>query len=381
MLSSLDPQREAIVWSAIVRDDVLLVQSRASGEVELNDTAAETARGLLNKPLADGWATFSLWPWSIQAYRGLRIHVYDIVDGRDVAWIFCCVYHPVGCSKRQAQVFLEKMVVITELFRSSDEVWRKGSHHACEEVFADILRQRMLDIDEASMDAEDRLAISRHAIASNRSAEKAREAKLAQEKATKKVEEEALLRQMEEMNRLVAEADRKSVSKRHPTPGFDASTVSSDLSTDSLSVTRETECRSSHHSIAATSPLGSKQKSCTAIRQRLSSLVKTKRAMPDDSSEDSIENALRSLEREACRPVVEVAIPKPLHLSKMALVASLLLAVIATAAAVYLSRHPNVMESIVEHVRSLSKDRAVGTRPWWARFLRMVQRGRPVHAK
>jgi len=132
-------------------------------------------------------------------------------------WIFACVYNPAGATKRQVQSFLEKIVLISEIFRETDKVWQTGDHHSCEDVFAPILEQRMKEMTywgSIAMADEATLDLSQQIIKANRDLLNKR---IMMEK-QKKTEEAAMLRQMEEMNRSLVQEQQEHTSPPKSSP-------------------------------------------------------------------------------------------------------------------------------------------------------------------
>jgi hypothetical protein len=223
-----------IQWACVARDETLL----AVVGNDLPDQVLSTARNLLNKKPTIGWDSYQQnWRGGC---KGLKFHVYQ--EGADkelMVWTFACVYDSARNSKRQAQSFLEKIVVISEMWREADDSWKEGRHLACQHLFGPVLQQRMQEFsylgDMAVVDNE--FGISGEVVATNRNLinrkyrDPAKDWALAQEEALlRKIEtlnrevlaqdlheqetrEEALLKQMEEMNKEVLRATEKAKSK------------------------------------------------------------------------------------------------------------------------------------------------------------------------
>jgi hypothetical protein len=176
--------REAIVWACIARDGIVLVESCPWREDLPWDGAREAIRSLLAKEPTLGWdasSSSSSTPahgggnqQSVgcgndsndnkpeqehqhdeeedgnceenPTFRGLRFPVYEVNEERADrvrVWTFSCAYNPGVVTKRRAQAFLEKMVMITEYFRETPE-WRRGTdHRSCQDGFGQIIQQRM----------------------------------------------------------------------------------------------------------------------------------------------------------------------------------------------------------------------------------------------
>jgi len=146
----------AMAWVGILRNDVLLTDI---GEENVPSTVIETAGGLLEMEPLLAWDTFSLTP----EVQGLRFHVYDdrvhsqqhqqtnqddsVHSDEDAAvtvWIFCCVFNAQVLSLPQAKLFVQDhMVFLTQTLRAVDPAWLHGGYHACQNLFAPVLQQRM----------------------------------------------------------------------------------------------------------------------------------------------------------------------------------------------------------------------------------------------
>ena len=226
-----------IQWACVARDETLLA---VAGD-ELQDEVLSTARTLLNKKSTIGWDSYQQG-WRVGC-KGLKFHVYQEGAGEELlVWTFACVYDSARSSKRQAQSFLEKIVVISEMWREADDSWKKGRHLACQHLFGPVLQQRMQEFsylgDMAVADNE--IGISREVVATNRNLinrknrdkarDHAKDEALAQEHLLRNMEalnrkvltqdlheqdtqKEALLRQMEEMNEEVFSATEKVKAK------------------------------------------------------------------------------------------------------------------------------------------------------------------------
>jgi hypothetical protein len=197
----------SIQWACVVRDEILLVVAPGG---ELPEKVSSTARQLLNKKPTVGWDSYQeSWRGGL---KGLKFHVYQEGAGEElIVWIFACVYVSSRISKRQAQSFLEKIVVISEMWREADDSWKEGGHMACQDFFAPVLQQRMQEFsylgDMAVADSV--LDLSQEIVATNRSLVK----RMNRDNKVPASQEEALLRKMEELNREVLAQDLKEQQK------------------------------------------------------------------------------------------------------------------------------------------------------------------------
>jgi hypothetical protein len=174
------------------KDAPVLILAEA-GEDPFGGVVAQTARELLQKRATAGWeyhnssATMSLshmtsfWnknksqssssqsqlqsssgqPGQQQQPRlkGIKFHLYDNsaaclhddnnTDGchnEMLLWVFCAVYNPATIEQVSVKSFIEKMIILTELYRDTDEIWRQGLTLSCQASFAPILQQRMQEV-------------------------------------------------------------------------------------------------------------------------------------------------------------------------------------------------------------------------------------------
>lgn len=138
----------SILWSCVARNDEILAEASIDNGVFQN-YVGETAQLLLRKKNTPGWEFSTLSRRKCpQKLKGVKFHVYDHTEDGDFnIWVFACVYCDGGGEVLlQAQSFLEKMVVISEVFRETDNTWKYGSHLAAQDTFAPIMLQRMEDV-------------------------------------------------------------------------------------------------------------------------------------------------------------------------------------------------------------------------------------------
>jgi Synaptobrevin len=155
---------QCILWSAILRDETLLVEARHDDCFEANahrqqqreirnPVVDETAHMLLAKKPTPGWEHVTLrrrrTGGNMTKLRGSKFHVYEhygddgrgIINGTDrhhqnfnssnnnnknnnclTVWTFACVYDPLLVDEYQAKAFLEKIVTMTEIFRQPNTI-------------------------------------------------------------------------------------------------------------------------------------------------------------------------------------------------------------------------------------------------------------------
>ncbi|KAG7342961.1 synaptobrevin [Nitzschia inconspicua] len=155
----------SILWSAILRNDTMLVEADLGAA--LHTEVQEAASLLLKKPPTPGWEHATLAKYKVSAaasghqglasldddpngkLKGMKFHVYEnfaeeedpVVDGEGsgdewvnyeppsrpvqrrykndglTIWTFACVYDPSLVDFIQVQSFLEKIVTVTEIYR------------------------------------------------------------------------------------------------------------------------------------------------------------------------------------------------------------------------------------------------------------------------
>jgi hypothetical protein len=131
---------EGILWSCICRDKTILAEA---GEDQTPNGAVTTAaKALMKKKATPGFEFYKR-----AAYSGVKFHVYekDESTGELFIWMFCCV-HDASVKTDQAQSFLEKIVLMTEMNRLNDFEWQYGGVLACQATFAPCLLQRMQEV-------------------------------------------------------------------------------------------------------------------------------------------------------------------------------------------------------------------------------------------
>lgn len=148
-----------ILWSAICRNDVVLVEA---GEDYHDGAIITTAQKLLKKKPTPGWEYERC---RRNGLRGMKFHVYE--DGNEVGspmivWSFLAVSES-SLEEDQAKSFLEKLVYITDVLRSDDYTWRNGDVLAAQESFAPILLNKMEQVSN-----QGRLAMVNESISSTK---------------------------------------------------------------------------------------------------------------------------------------------------------------------------------------------------------------------
>jgi hypothetical protein len=188
-----------IQWACIARDETLLAVVGG----ELQDEVLSSARNLLNKKPTIGWDSYQQG-WRTGC-KGIKFHVYQEGAGEELTiWTFACVYDSARSNKQQAQSFLEKIVVISEMWRDSDDSWKQGGHLACQNLFGPVLQQRMQEFSYLGdiAVADNKVGISREVVAANRNLINRKNRDKARDHAEEKVfAQEILLRNMEALNR------------------------------------------------------------------------------------------------------------------------------------------------------------------------------------
>jgi len=133
-----------ILWSAVCRDNVMLVEA---GEDYRDGAVVRTAQKLLKKKPTPGWQYERS---RRDGLRGMKFHVFEeskVVGSPMIVWSFLAVTE-VSLEEDQAKSFLEKLVYITAVMRSDDELWRSGDMLAAQESFAPILLNKMEQVSD-----------------------------------------------------------------------------------------------------------------------------------------------------------------------------------------------------------------------------------------
>lgn len=128
-----------ILWSALCRNDVLLVEA---GEDHQGGAVVRTAQKLLKKKPTPGWQYERSFR---KGLRGMKFHVYEdsnVLGSSIIVWSFLAVTES-SLEEDQAKSFLEKLVYITDVMRSNDDLWRNGQMLAAQDSFAPILLNKM----------------------------------------------------------------------------------------------------------------------------------------------------------------------------------------------------------------------------------------------
>lgn len=206
-------ESRGIVWAAILRDNVVLVE--AETDDPLSTVALETSQALLAKPPTVEWFSYCHKPW-LSAYRmtkGLCFHIY-CSNENDNIWTIACVFDRIP--KVAAESFLEKVAMLTEVFRESD--WLQADSRTCQELFGPILQQQMI----AAPTASDRstLDYANAVVEENRRIVAVRRQKLTEEQ---RIEKE-MLQQMELMNSMLENEQQR----RSPDPMVPAADITAD---------------------------------------------------------------------------------------------------------------------------------------------------------
>lgn len=175
-------QQDIPASSSSFKDAPVLILAEA-GEDPFGGQVAQTARELLQKRATAGWEyhnsgsmvsnNMAFWNKNKSQgqqqqsqqqqqqprLKGIKFHLYDnsaacLRDDNDnngchnemLLWVFCAVYNPATIEQVSVKSFIEKMIVLTELYRDTDETWRQGTTLSCQASFAPILQQRMQEV-------------------------------------------------------------------------------------------------------------------------------------------------------------------------------------------------------------------------------------------
>lgn len=146
MSDDLLPKTDAILWSCVARNDVILAE--AAG-LDRNFNVIETAKEVLKRKSTPGFEFHTqkgLVSGGGERLKAMKFHLYEHGEGENlIMWVFAAVYNGSRLTKAQVQSFLEKIVTITEVFRETAE-WRYGCQLSAQASFAPILLQRMEEV-------------------------------------------------------------------------------------------------------------------------------------------------------------------------------------------------------------------------------------------
>lgn len=143
----------SIIWSAICRNEVILVEA---GEDSHGGGVVELAQTLVNKKATAGWEYERLRKAGL---RGIKFHVFDTNSSTQystatrsssmIIWSFLAIADAT-LDKQIVQSFLEKQVYLTQPLRQDNDQWRLGPTLAAQADYAPILLQKM---NQASTDS------------------------------------------------------------------------------------------------------------------------------------------------------------------------------------------------------------------------------------
>jgi hypothetical protein len=146
---------QSLLWSCIARNDIILTEA---GEDRYQGAVTRAAVQLLAKKSTPGWeySTCSAGTRN-RKLKGVKFHIYDHKEDayssmdnpmiQRTIWVYACVYDPTLVELQEVQVFIEKMVVISEHYRDdSTSDWRYGQKGVAQASFGPILQQRMQEV-------------------------------------------------------------------------------------------------------------------------------------------------------------------------------------------------------------------------------------------
>mmetsp|Transcript_10227 Transcript_10227/g.15705 ORF Transcript_10227/g.15705 Transcript_10227/m.15705 type:complete len:235 (-) Transcript_10227:3065-3769(-) len=134
-------KKQAILWSCICRDEIILCEA---GQDDFTGSVTKAARKLLAKNNTPGWEFYNHG----RNIKGMKFHLFQRREEGNVlfVWKFAAIYNAKEVEKVQVMSFLEKMVALTEYQREEEDMWKHGDTLACQSTFAPILLQRMEEV-------------------------------------------------------------------------------------------------------------------------------------------------------------------------------------------------------------------------------------------
>mmetsp|Transcript_18648 Transcript_18648/g.33816 ORF Transcript_18648/g.33816 Transcript_18648/m.33816 type:complete len:247 (-) Transcript_18648:57-797(-) len=149
-----------LYWAAVTRNEVVLAEAGGGGgdgftrefhpDQGLSDAITKLAQKILQMKPTAGWefcrGSRSLTKTSRNNLHAVKFHFHERAD---LMWTFICVHDSTQFPTADAKMFLEKIMILTEPLRITEDEWRVGGTLACQDSFAPILFQQMqLTMDE-----------------------------------------------------------------------------------------------------------------------------------------------------------------------------------------------------------------------------------------
>ena len=140
--TELEIMSEAILWSAVCRDNIILAEA---GEDHYEGGVIKLAQKLLKKKPTAGW---EFQRSHRDGLKGIKFHVYDHSGEGGLSktiWSFAAVAES-SLEEVQLKSFLEKLVYVTEPLREENQEWRTGDTLSAQESFAPVLLHLMEEV-------------------------------------------------------------------------------------------------------------------------------------------------------------------------------------------------------------------------------------------
>lgn len=139
---------QGILWSCVARHDVIVAEAQGIQDPRVQHVSQE----LMRKKPTPGWEFYNNKTFSARL-KGLKFHIYEHVEDATYEdatefriWVVGAVYDPAVVETQQAKSFIEKIVVISEVFRQHDQNWQTGSQYCAQNSFGPIMAQRMQEV-------------------------------------------------------------------------------------------------------------------------------------------------------------------------------------------------------------------------------------------
>jgi len=197
---------DGIPYASITRNKTLLVDVN----VHPSENVRSTVQVLLEREPSVGWGAGRVR----RNIRGLLFHVYEPVNGdAPLIWGFLCAYNSSRISKKQAQIFLQKSVSVTELQRYCDETWREGEFRSCQDAFSPVLLELMQEFSSGRKTTDDNLEPSKRMIRKNREVINEFKRRKSKKKTKLKAQDDSLVEEECQTNQLTATNLSRSARK------------------------------------------------------------------------------------------------------------------------------------------------------------------------
>jgi hypothetical protein len=141
-------QAPGILWACVARNDTILCSAPAH---QIEPRVKKASHEILRKKATPGFEFYSSNSHSPKL-KAIKFHIYEHTEDRDLEatvfrfWVVAAVYDPKAIDLSCAKAFIEKIVVITEVFRENDHNWQYGPEYCIQDIFSPTLQQRMNEV-------------------------------------------------------------------------------------------------------------------------------------------------------------------------------------------------------------------------------------------